>query len=113
MPTTAFATPNSSSGISWDSGSQSILQRLVSSAKSSGQDTKIVLSIGRRTRTFSITTAFDTDLGGWGGSYWFSQAMSTAANRSTFVNAAVNAVNTYGLDGKPASQSYATHRSPF
>lgn len=78
----AFATPNSSSGISWDSGSTSILQRLVSNAKKSGKGTKIVLSIG-----------------GWGGSYWFSQAMSSAANRTTFVNAAVNAVKTYGLDG--------------
>ena len=36
--------------------------------------------------------------GGWGGSYWFSQVMSSS-NRSAFVSAAVNAVNTYGLDG--------------
>ena len=43
---TAFATPNSSSGISYDSGSTSILKRLVSAAKSSGKGTKIVLSIG-------------------------------------------------------------------
>ncbi|KIP06174.1 glycoside hydrolase family 18 protein [Phlebiopsis gigantea 11061_1 CR5-6] len=78
----AFATPNSSSGISYDSGSTSILKRLVSAAKSSGKGTKIVLSIG-----------------GWDGSYWFSQAVSSSANRSTFVNAAVSAVNTYGLDG--------------
>ncbi|GJE87344.1 glycoside hydrolase family 18 protein [Phanerochaete sordida] len=78
----AFATPNSSSGISWDDGSTAILKRLVAAAKNSGKGTKIVLSIG-----------------GWGGSYWFSQAMSSAANRTTFVNAAVSAVNTYGLDG--------------
>jgi len=77
----AFATANSSNGLSWDSGGTSILQRLVNSARSSGQGTKIVLSIG-----------------GWGGSYWFSQVMSSG-NRSTFVNAAVSAVNTYGLDG--------------
>ncbi|KAI0076958.1 glycoside hydrolase family 18 protein [Panus rudis PR-1116 ss-1] len=78
----AFATPNSSSGVSWDSGATSILKRLVSSARSSGKGTKVVLSIG-----------------GWGGSYWFSQAMSSSGNRSTFVNACVSAVNTYGLDG--------------
>ncbi|OSC97972.1 glycoside hydrolase family 18 protein [Trametes coccinea BRFM310] len=78
----AFATPNSSSTISFDSGSTSTLKTLVSSAHNSGHGTKVVLSIG-----------------GWGGSYWFSQTMSSAANRSTFVNACVSAVNTYKLDG--------------
>ncbi|KAI0355450.1 glycoside hydrolase family 18 protein [Trametes cingulata] len=78
----AFATPNSSSTISFDSGSTSTLKTLVSSAHNSGHGTKVVLSIG-----------------GWGGSYWFSQTMSSAANRSTFVNACVSAVNTYNLDG--------------
>ncbi|EJF62190.1 glycoside hydrolase family 18 protein [Dichomitus squalens LYAD-421 SS1] len=78
----AFATPNSSSGISWDSGATSTLKTLVSAAHNSGHATKIVLSIG-----------------GWGGSYYFSQAMSTSANRTTFVNACVSAVNTYNLDG--------------
>ena len=42
----AFATPNSSFGITFDQGSQDILKRLVSSAKKSGKGTKIVLSIG-------------------------------------------------------------------
>ena len=42
----AFATPNSSNGLSWDSGATSILQRLVKSARNSGKGTKIVLSIG-------------------------------------------------------------------
>lgn len=42
----AFATPNSSSTLTWDSGSQALLQRLVSSANSSGVGTKIVLSVG-------------------------------------------------------------------
>lgn len=78
----AFATPNSSSGITWDDGATGILQRLVSAANSSGHGTKIVLSVG-----------------GWGGSYYFSQTMSTSANRTTFVNACVSAVNTYGLAG--------------
>ncbi|KAI0751174.1 glycoside hydrolase family 18 protein [Daedaleopsis nitida] len=78
----AFAVPNSSSGISFDSGSTSTLKTLVSSAHSSGKGTKVVLSIG-----------------GWGGSTYFSQAMSSSANRTTFVNACVSAVNTYSLDG--------------
>ncbi|KAJ7099549.1 glycoside hydrolase family 18 protein [Mycena belliarum] len=78
----AFATPNSSNTLSWDSGSQSILQRLVASAKSSGKGTKIVLSVG-----------------GWGGSTWFHQAAGTAASRATFVSALSSAVSTFGLDG--------------
>lgn len=77
----AFATPNSSNGISYDSGSTSILQRLVTAAHNSGYATKIVLSIG-----------------GWDGSYYFSQVMNSS-NRQTFVNACVSAVNTYKLDG--------------
>ncbi|KAJ7125146.1 glycoside hydrolase family 18 protein [Mycena epipterygia] len=78
----AFAVPNSSSTLTWDDGSQAILQRLVSSAKSSGAGTKIVLSVG-----------------GWGGSTFFHQATGTAANRATFVSALSSAVSTFGLDG--------------
>ncbi|THU94236.1 glycoside hydrolase family 18 protein [Dendrothele bispora CBS 962.96] len=78
----AFATPSASAGLNWDSGSQSILQRLVSSARNSGKGTRIVLSVG-----------------GWGGSTNFSSAVSSASNRSTFVNALVGAVNQFGLDG--------------
>ncbi|KAJ7935123.1 glycoside hydrolase [Mycena leptocephala] len=78
----AFAIPNSSNGLDWDSGSQAILKRLVASAKSSGKGTKIVLSVG-----------------GWGGSTYFHQAAGTAASRATFVAALSSAVTTYGLDG--------------
>ncbi|KAJ3568688.1 hypothetical protein NP233_g5552 [Leucocoprinus birnbaumii] len=78
----AFATPNSSSTLTWDSGSQSILQRLVSAKNKSGKSTKIVLSVG-----------------GWGGSKYFSQACSSSANRTKFVNAMASAVKQYGLDG--------------
>ncbi|KAF9446853.1 glycoside hydrolase family 18 protein, partial [Macrolepiota fuliginosa MF-IS2] len=78
----AFAIPNSSSTLTWDSGSQSILQRLVSAKNASGKSTKIVLSVG-----------------GWGGSQYFSQACSSSANRTKFVNAMSSAVNQYGLDG--------------
>ncbi|PFH50384.1 glycoside hydrolase family 18 protein [Amanita thiersii Skay4041] len=85
----AFVVPNSSSTINWDSGSQSILKRLVTSAHNSGKGTKIVLSVG-----------------GWGGSHYFSQACSTAANRSTFTNALVNAVKTFGLDGVDIDWEY-------
>ncbi|KAJ7072791.1 glycoside hydrolase family 18 protein [Mycena amicta] len=62
----AFATPNSSSTLTWDSGSQDILKRLVSSARASGAGTKIVLSVG-----------------GWGGSAFFHAACGSAANRAT------------------------------
>ncbi|KAF9458111.1 glycoside hydrolase family 18 protein [Collybia nuda] len=78
----AFAIPNSSSGLTWDSGSQAILKRLVTSAHNSGKGTKIVLSVG-----------------GWGGSHYFSSATSSSANRTTFTNALKSAVNTFGLDG--------------
>ena len=78
---TAFATPNASDGISYDSGSTSILKRLVTAAKNSGYATKIVLS-----------------LGGWDGSNYFSQVM-ISVHRTAFVTACVNAVNTYDLDG--------------
>ncbi|KAJ7578635.1 glycoside hydrolase family 18 protein [Mycena floridula] len=78
----AFATPSSSSRLNWDDGSQAILQRLVKSANASGAGTKIVLSVG-----------------GWGGCFYYSNSVSTAANRATFVAALVSAVNTYGLAG--------------
>jgi len=78
----AFAVPNSSNTLTWDDGSQAILQRLVSSARSSGEGTKIVLSVG-----------------GWGGSTYFHQAAGTAASRATFVSTLSSAVSTFGLDG--------------
>ncbi|KAJ7647732.1 glycoside hydrolase [Roridomyces roridus] len=78
----AFAVPNSSNTLTWDDGSQAILQRLVTSAKNSGAGTKIVLSVG-----------------GWGGSAFFHQAAGSAAARSTFVSALSSAVTTFGLDG--------------
>ncbi|RDB17715.1 Chitinase A1 [Hypsizygus marmoreus] len=78
----AFATPNASATLSWEGGAQDTLRKLISSARQSGKGTKIVLSVG-----------------GWGGSYWFSQVVSSSANRSKFNNALVGAVNSFGLDG--------------
>ncbi|KAJ2921654.1 hypothetical protein H1R20_g15441, partial [Candolleomyces eurysporus] len=78
----AFAMPNSSSGLTWEGSDKDVLRRLVTSAKKSGHGTKIVLSVG-----------------GWGGCYWFSQACSTASNRTKFVKALIDAVKTYDLDG--------------
>ncbi|KAG7443202.1 glycoside hydrolase family 18 protein [Guyanagaster necrorhizus] len=78
----AFVVPNSSSTINWDDGSQDTLRNLVSAACQSGHRTQIVLSIG-----------------GWGGSYWFSNSMSNATNRTKLINALVGAVNSFGLDG--------------
>ncbi|KAJ8483486.1 hypothetical protein ONZ45_g14588 [Pleurotus djamor] len=85
----AFAMPNSASSLTWDSGAQDILRRLVSSARNSGKGTKIVLSVG-----------------GWGGSTWFSQAVISSANRTTFKNALVSAVNSFGLDGVDIDWEY-------
>ncbi|KAF7421003.1 hypothetical protein PC9H_011522 [Pleurotus ostreatus] len=85
----AFAMPNSSSTLTWDSGAQDILRRLVTSARNSGKGTKIVLSVG-----------------GWGGSTWFSQAMSSSANRTTFKNSLTSAVNSFGLDGVDIDWEY-------
>jgi len=42
----AFAIPNGTAGINWDDGSQNTLKNLVSSARKSGHETKIVLSVG-------------------------------------------------------------------
>ncbi|KAF7351122.1 Glycoside hydrolase family 18 protein [Mycena sanguinolenta] len=96
----AFAVPNSSSTLTWDDGSQDSLQRLVSSARSSGQGTKIVLSVGAYAIAWPNQTRVDVEHpGGWGGSTFFSQAVSTAANRATFVSALSGAVSTFGLDG--------------
>ncbi|KAJ4480852.1 glycoside hydrolase [Lentinula aciculospora] len=78
----AFAIPNSSNTLNWDSGSQDMLSRTVTAARNSGAGTRVVLSVG-----------------GWGGSVYFSQCVASAANRNTFVNTLVNAVNTFGLDG--------------
>ncbi|KAJ3796868.1 glycoside hydrolase [Lentinula aff. detonsa] len=78
----AFAIPNSSNTLTWDSGSQDMLTRTVTAARNSGAGTKVVLSVG-----------------GWGGSVYFSQCVASAANRTTFANTLVSAVNTFGLDG--------------
>ncbi|KAF8900154.1 glycoside hydrolase family 18 protein [Gymnopilus junonius] len=78
----AFVTPNGTAGINWDEGSQETLKKLVSGARNSGQGTKIVLSVG-----------------GWSGSHWYSQAMSTERNRSKLVKILAETVESYSLDG--------------
>ncbi|KAG6833416.1 hypothetical protein H0H87_007401 [Tephrocybe sp. NHM501043] len=78
----AFAIPNASSTLDWDAGSQGTLKKLVSSARRSGEATKIVLSVG-----------------GWGGSHWFSDVVKGAANRTKFADTLVGVVNSFGLDG--------------
>ncbi|KIM37880.1 glycoside hydrolase family 18 protein [Hebeloma cylindrosporum] len=78
----AFAIPNGTAGINWDDGSQDTLKDLVSCARKSGHGTKIVLSVG-----------------GWSGSHWFSQAMSTSINRNKLVKALSETVDAYHLDG--------------
>lgn len=85
----AFAMPNAQSTLAWSSSSQALMRRLVSAAKSAGKGTRVVLSVG-----------------GWGGSKYFSQACSTAANRAKFVNALVGAVNSFGLAGVDLDWEY-------
>ncbi|KAH6912114.1 glycoside hydrolase superfamily [Coprinopsis sp. MPI-PUGE-AT-0042] len=84
----AFVMPNASNGVNWD-GSESVLSRLVNSARKANTGTKIVLSVG-----------------GWGGSYWFSQATSNSANRTKFANALMAIVNRYNLDGLDLDWEY-------
>ncbi|KAF5376668.1 hypothetical protein D9615_007899 [Tricholomella constricta] len=78
----AFATPNSSSTLSFGSGSQAILKRLATAAHKSGKGTKVVLSIG-----------------GWGGCKYFSSSCSTSANRTKLVNSIKSTISANGLDG--------------
>ncbi|KAJ7647731.1 glycoside hydrolase family 18 protein [Roridomyces roridus] len=78
----AFAIPNSSSALTWDSPTQAILKRLVTSAKNSGKGTKIVLSCG-----------------GWTGSGSFHSIAGNSANRSKFVSTLSKAVSDFHLDG--------------
>ncbi|KAG6890137.1 hypothetical protein C0995_011430 [Termitomyces sp. Mi166 len=78
----AFATPNASSTLSFDPGSQAILKRLATAAHNSGKGTKVVLSIG-----------------GWGGCQYFSSSVSTSANRMKLVNSVKKIVEANGLDG--------------
>ncbi|KAF9523268.1 glycoside hydrolase family 18 protein [Crepidotus variabilis] len=85
----AFVTPTGTAGISWGDGTEEALKRLVSAARRSGHPTKIVLSVG-----------------GWGGSYWFSQAMSTTTNRLTLSTILTNIVALHGLDGVDIDWEY-------
>ncbi|KAF8658413.1 hypothetical protein AX16_001965 [Volvariella volvacea WC 439] len=85
----AFVMPTASGGIEWDYDGQSVLRRLVTSARNSGKGSKVVLSIG-----------------GWGGSYHFSSAVSTAAKRNAFTSALVNVVTNYDLDGVDLDWEY-------
>ncbi|PPQ82293.1 hypothetical protein CVT25_008443 [Psilocybe cyanescens] len=76
----AFGVPTSSNTL--DISNTALLRRLVTAARSSGQGTRVVISIG-----------------GWGGCQYFSQACSTSANRTKFANSIASAINTYNLDG--------------
>ncbi|KIM37878.1 glycoside hydrolase family 18 protein [Hebeloma cylindrosporum] len=91
-----FVTPSSDNTINWGgSSNQDLLRRLVAGARSSGYGTRVVLSIG-----------------GWGGCYYFSQACSTAANRTKFANAIATAVNTYNLDGVDFDWEFPNYAGP-
>jgi len=76
--------------------SVSNLKRLIHSSKLSGAGTKIALLIGM-SFIFRVEKSLTR---GWEGSQWFSHVCSTAVNRTMFVEAIVNAVEMYGLDGQ-------------
>ena len=83
MPTSAF-------GLAFtQDNSVALLQRLVKSAHSSNPSKRVKLSIG-----------------GWTGSKYFSQAVSTPGNTAIFVNNIKNAVSTYGVDGVDLDWEY-------
>ena len=97
----AFATPSSSFTVSLDSGSQSLLKRLVAAAHSSGHGTKVCLSIGKSIQQPCIWLIFYVlCIGGWGGCQYYSQSVSSSANRTKFANSIASTISTYGLDGK-------------
>lgn len=77
----AFAIPSETFDLyftQWDS--EAVLNRLIALAHA--QNVKVVVSIG-----------------GWTGSKWFSNAVSTSANRAIFVANIMAMVNKFGLDG--------------
>ncbi|KAG6826893.1 hypothetical protein H0H92_013999 [Tricholoma furcatifolium] len=74
----AFATPSSSFGLTFDSGSEAVLKRLATAAHNSG----------------------------WGGCEYYSAAVSTATNRSKFISAIQSAISTNGLDGVDLDWEY-------
>lgn len=51
-------------------------------------------------------------IGGWGGCEYYSAAMKTSSNRTTFINALSSAVNEYDLDGK-LSRLYCRRKTSF
>ena len=98
----AFVTPNGTAGINWDDGRQETLKQLVSSALKSGHGTKIVLSVGNVVISCELylSAEYMREIGGWSGSHWFSQAMSTSSNRDKLVKTLSEIVDMYHLDGK-------------
>jgi hypothetical protein len=77
-----------------------MLWRLVSAARKSGKETRIVLSIGTQFFYLSVRASDDPPIvGGWSGSYWFSHATSNDFNRTKLCNAIVGVVHAFGLDG--------------
>ncbi|OAX44534.1 glycoside hydrolase [Rhizopogon vinicolor AM-OR11-026] len=78
----AFALPDEHFALEWDvPNAAELLRQLVTDAHASGR-TKVKLSIG-----------------GWTGSRYFSQAVSTPINRQIFVNNILDVYKQYNLDG--------------
>ncbi|KAF7315066.1 Glycoside hydrolase family 18 protein [Mycena indigotica] len=85
----AFGAPSTSGGVVLGYETQSMLRRLVPSARKSGKGTKIVLSIG-----------------GWTDSGPFHQMAASSSSRSKFVSGVSKVVSEYGLDGVDIDWEY-------
>ncbi len=78
---TAFALPNSAFGLTFTQwNSETSLTALVAYGHAAGKLVRL-------------------SIGGWTGSVYFSQAVSTATNRQTFVNNILATYNAFNLDG--------------
>ena len=102
-------TPNETATLDWGSNTASVLKRVIEAANASTYGARIILSIGMCSTYQYEKSGSDYCLGGWEGSQWFSYAVSTAANRVTFVQALANVMKEYDLAGElPLEQLYVS-----
>ncbi|KAJ3774473.1 glycoside hydrolase family 18 protein [Lentinula raphanica] len=88
----AFVTLNSTYQLFFeDSSCPDLLHRMVAAAHSKGKHVK-------------------ASIGGWGGSQYFSSAVSTDNNRRFFVQEVIRIINTYNLDGIDFDWEYPGHQ---
>ncbi|KAJ3931094.1 MAG: glycoside hydrolase family 18 protein [Lentinula lateritia] len=87
----AFASLNQTFQLSFEDAScPDLLRRTVAAAHAKGKYVK-------------------ASIGGWGGSQYFSSAVSTDSNRRTFVQEVIRMIQTYNLDGVDFDWEYPGH----